>query len=1264
MAQQWFAAGSGVQGSSQRFSGALSPCCGDAPVSRRRRLSVQSANSVERGQVVKPTNNTRQASISSAAVDASQRSGCLQESIAAEQPAGASGLYKLTGELLWGSYAFIFFHVILLQFYPEFFTFLRYPPSFGHPLMLLPLQKSLFGWFFSYVNGSIQQFVMRGVFGSIALVCLLHFVRVVLRPTASLEGGHTTVENIGCIGTTEYPNKMVGALRHFFRTSWAAQRRFHRRRERLCARVIAAICLGLTVIQTSSFFFGGWTLKAIGFPDIYLGALTKPGQLWGHETTTDIMLQHSDISLLPEEQLKEILGEIEETRNQPLIVFVLVLGFALDTWGQYLQVQAIRRYLSKKMIFCEVVVLASVISFASFNLQRTPSCNAHDHHWVDFGMQRDLGHMTEPDSSFLVENPPLMYSEYLPMRDGVRLAADIYLPHSFEGDARSWAQLQHKVHVLRKSTDAAKKRLDFVSAQTKSGSGEVNRLSALLVSLENIIRRLRDQEKVFREQFKGIPVYLEITRYNRRSEHFWPFTLLSIWRHPRGSSVNIWSWQTQQVLSANQYAVVVIDTRGSGASFGSRSVDLGEEELEDAAELVAWSKHQWFSNGKVAGGGLSYDGMLGLSMAAMGGVDAVISLFTPMDVLGELVAPGGMICHSFLKDYTSLTTNFEYHGTPWRHMLRSPLQFPFHVLLGFIFSFGGISAVLGHEAELPHALRSHRPNWKMTDAVSAIRYYDDKVKLSDRFEAAATSFGITEKIMEGLAQKNVNILMVSGFCDSATARGAVRLFSYMQEHAPKSRPQLILGNWNHGGRRSCDPYGGSFSCFEVDLYSTVLRFFDCRLKNNCWGGIDQEPPVHFWQTGSAEWRTAHRFPPEHGMKHVDIHLTNQQIRNASAFAMEDDSAKGVKANISGNSGRLPTKLWAPQMLFPNTSSFEHILHDISQRIQLYWNLLELQGEKYNVEPTENNCVPEGCGTSHKKSKRTSLSKFLSAFMAATVSSQNSKNSGNFNMKLFRQDKNAYLMLFPSAGRPNEIAEGEAQVGTYIDYAVEYLSSSGEYSRWTIAQHPFRLSVNYSNRLFQRKKRPDFTLTLNPENDDTQPFSLSPYTIDFLEAQPLSFLTEPLSETLEMIGSAFLNLRIAVRDCNEVNVFAYIEDLEVSSGYSHYVTEGHVVASNRPSKILDDLPVGAYGRVVRSFRRQDNRPVDERGEEVIVSLNFEPNAWTFKKGHAIRLVLTGSDIDNFSPSSGSDITLPRYWRVVPSDALLSLPIFNDGAIVMQ
>ena len=104
------------------------------------------------------------------------------------------------------------------------------------------------------------------------------------------------------------------------------------------------VCLCLTVIQSSSFIFGGWTLKAIGFPDIYLAAIFKPGGLWGNATAAEVAMQYSDISPFPPQQLKQEIEALEPTQNKQLLLLVVLFGFALDTWGQYLQVcSAVRR---------------------------------------------------------------------------------------------------------------------------------------------------------------------------------------------------------------------------------------------------------------------------------------------------------------------------------------------------------------------------------------------------------------------------------------------------------------------------------------------------------------------------------------------------------------------------------------------------------------------------------------------------------------------------------------------------------------------------------------------------------------------------------------------------------------------------------------------------------------------------------------------------------------------------------------------------------
>lgn len=56
------------------------------------------------------------------------------------------------------------------------------------------------------------------------------------------------------------------------------------------------------------------------------------------------------------------------------------------------------------------------------------------------------------------------------------------------------------------------------------------------------------------------------------------------------------------------YALVVVDARGSGASFGVRPFELAEEEVVDYAEIVDWLIAQPWSNGRVGAYGVSYAG--------------------------------------------------------------------------------------------------------------------------------------------------------------------------------------------------------------------------------------------------------------------------------------------------------------------------------------------------------------------------------------------------------------------------------------------------------------------------------------------------------------------------------------------------------------------------------------------------------------------------------------------------------------------------------
>ncbi|CDJ37661.1 X-Pro dipeptidyl-peptidase domain-containing protein, putative [Eimeria tenella] len=613
----------------------------------------------------------------------------------------------------------------------------------------------------------------------------------------------------------------------------------------------------------------------------------------------------------------------------------------------------------------------------------------------------------------------------------------------------------------------------------------------------------------------------------------------------------------------------------------------------------------------------------------------------------------------------------------------------------------------------------------MTAAVNSVQFHDDKIKLDEQTEAAAASFGVTQDIMQKLAEKKVSLLAVGGFCDSATARGAIRLFSYMKEHAPESRPQLILGNWSHGGRRSCDPFGGSFSCFENDLYKTILRFFDCKLKNKCWGGAEDELPVHYWQHSYSRAaallqqscsRTAAELQQDCSMAQQSCSRAAAELQQSCSRAAAAECAAAAAAGWGVQTAEELSSAAAEGLevlgLHAHADGLEHALHDITQRVQLYASLLQLQEEADGAAEEEDPAAaaaaaaaPTGAAAAaaaaavtplkalfglpkDPKRKPSRLSRLIAAFVAALSlkriqsSKTNPKSSSRMQQlkQLFKNDSNAYLMT----------TEAAASSPGYLDYEVEYLSSSGLYSRWTIAQHPFRLSVNYGNRLYPKREFPSFSLTVVPSLPPGEPSGAAsvlqllllpeknganaqqnrresaenaaqpPRSSLYLQqqqqqrAQPLSFLSPPLLLPTDFVGSAFLQLSIQVFNCNELTLFAYLEDVDLLTGYAHYVTEGQVVASNRPLQVRSDLPVGAYGRVERTFNRKENRPIDERGETVDVSLNFEPNAWTFRPGHSLRLVLTGSDLGNFRLPVGAEALLPAEWRLLTGSALLSVP----------
>jgi hypothetical protein len=68
----------------------------------------------------------------------------------------------------------------------------------------------------------------------------------------------------------------------------------------------------------------------------------------------------------------------------------------------------------------------------------------------------------------------------------------------------------------------------------------------------------------------------------------------------------------------NGYALVVVDARGSGASFGVRPYELTQEEVRDYGEIADWVVEQPWSNGRVGAWGVSCSGNTAEMLAVNG----------------------------------------------------------------------------------------------------------------------------------------------------------------------------------------------------------------------------------------------------------------------------------------------------------------------------------------------------------------------------------------------------------------------------------------------------------------------------------------------------------------------------------------------------------------------------------------------------------------------------------------------------------------------
>lgn len=323
----------------------------------------------------------------------------------------------------------------------------------------------------------------------------------------------------------------------------------------------------------------------------------------------------------------------------------------------------------------------------------------------------------------------------------------------------------------------------------------------------------------------GKPTLLEQTRYYRSSESPTadgpPCTLSrrAIWFAERG------------------YNYVIVDVRGTGASFGYRQAEFGAVEVRDGADVVDWIVAQPWSDGTVGATGVSYVGTTAelLLRNRHPAVKAIAPQFAGYDFYAEINFPGGVRNQRFIEAWGALNRSLDAGRNPPRQGGTPPCPVD-----------GPDGPALREQA-----IAEHAANVNSADAQAKIVYRDDRgingLRIADR-----SPYSYQAEI----DADQVPVLQIGSWMDVGYTRGAFhRLLN-----SRNANLKLLIGAWNHGGNYYYAPGVEVPTRPTISMNDILLRFFDHHLMGIA-TGQDAEPRVRYFTTGANAWRVTDAWPP-------------------------------------------------------------------------------------------------------------------------------------------------------------------------------------------------------------------------------------------------------------------------------------------------------------------------------------------------------------------------------------------------------------------
>jgi uncharacterized protein len=372
---------------------------------------------------------------------------------------------------------------------------------------------------------------------------------------------------------------------------------------------------------------------------------------------------------------------------------------------------------------------------------------------------------------------------------------------------------------------------------TRPGRGIVPRPQSIYVTMRDGCRLAVDVY-LPADTPARVPAILILTPYYRR------FALAA--EAPQGTEACPGVARWRDLFVPRGYALVAVDVRGTGASFGTRDSFRSPRERDDYAEIVDWIVAQQWSDGKIGATGISYVGAACDFVASSGNpaVRAIAPLSAVWDTYIDHYYPGGLLLNRLAQSYDALMMALDHDR---RELLSEFAYFKDPGLAG--------PAPIDDDPDgtmRDAAVKQHIANFRMPAFIGEFRYHDDALPYDPEFSPASFSpCNYAHRVSEDVA-----VLSVSGWMDGAGYQnGTIARFLTL----PNINKHLLLGPWDHGARINVSPWRRAETP-QFSLDGTLLRFFDEYLMQRD-TGLKQESPVHYFAMHAEAWREARQWPP-------------------------------------------------------------------------------------------------------------------------------------------------------------------------------------------------------------------------------------------------------------------------------------------------------------------------------------------------------------------------------------------------------------------